>query len=271
MMIQGTPFVVPIPFPLSPRYNVEITNVQRRSGTGKTIIIKYRIPLKGQKHRYRQYTTTCRELIVAIPSTLDKLTKFNLDAAEIRVFSQVRHINYYTALVNVPKSNITTFLGYIRPVNDTGNALPHRQLPGVKPPPPKGYVFVEPPGDSKPMLYTFFGSFANSQYATYYAYQDGEPLPKDQFEQIGLTAMSLLNHPIAKPPPGQPLTKDDYIKSFYWYYFPYFDTTTITNTIFAELEALQGYRNTYWLSSLRCFEIMEDVIMSAYDIVDRFF
>lgn len=54
-------------------------------------------------------------------------------------------------------------------------------------------------------------------------------------------------------------------------YFALFDMSTLTETVFAQLEALQGRRGTYYTSSLRSFESQEAVVNSAYNIVDRYF
>lgn len=54
-------------------------------------------------------------------------------------------------------------------------------------------------------------------------------------------------------------------------YFAHFDVSTISAEVFSQLEALQGYRGTFWTSSVRSFETMESVVVSAYDIADRYF
>jgi hypothetical protein len=54
-------------------------------------------------------------------------------------------------------------------------------------------------------------------------------------------------------------------------YFAQFNVNTLTETVFEQLEALQGRRGTFYTSSLRSFESQEMVVTSAYDIVDRYF
>jgi hypothetical protein len=54
-------------------------------------------------------------------------------------------------------------------------------------------------------------------------------------------------------------------------YFPHFDVSTISADVFQQLEALQGHRGTFFTGSLRTFETMESAVVSAYDIVDRYF
>jgi hypothetical protein len=54
-------------------------------------------------------------------------------------------------------------------------------------------------------------------------------------------------------------------------YFAQFNADTLTATAFAQLEALQGRRDTFFTSSLRSFESQEMVVQSATDIVNRYF
>jgi hypothetical protein len=54
-------------------------------------------------------------------------------------------------------------------------------------------------------------------------------------------------------------------------YFAHFDSSAISSGVFSQLEALQGHRGTFFTSSLRTFETMEAAVVSAYDIVDRYF
>ena len=68
-----------------------------------------------------------------------------------------------------------------------------------------------------------------------------------------------------------PLTAADVRAVYKWQYFPHFDTQTVSPSVFTDLEQLQGNRATFFTSSVRTFEIVELVIDSAYDIVDRFF
>jgi hypothetical protein len=53
--------------------------------------------------------------------------------------------------------------------------------------------------------------------------------------------------------------------------FAHFDVSAISSGVLAKLEALQGHRGTFFTSSLRTFETMEAAVVSAYDIVDRYF
>jgi hypothetical protein len=58
---------------------------------------------------------------------------------------------------------------------------------------------------------------------------------------------------------------------FPWRYFAHVNSSSIQAGWFTRLEDLQGQRNTYFTGSARSFEIIEMVVRSAYDIVDRFF
>ena len=97
-------------------------------------------------------------------------------------------------------------------------------------------------------------------------------MPESNLRDLTLTSMSMFNRdPSTDVKAAVPLQPTDIVTMVRWDYFPHFDIDGITATAFRELEDLQGYRNTFWASSLRCFETQELVLASAYDIVDRYF
>ena len=60
--------------------------------------------------------------------------------------------------------------------------------------------------------------------------------------------------------------------TFEWdHYFPHVNTEAIDNGWFQDLEDLQGYRRTYFTGGYRTMELIETVIRSSYDIIDRYF
>ena len=86
-----------------------------------------------------------------------------------------------------------------------------------------------------------------------------------------VTSFSLLNRNSSLPlNDSKPITGSDIIKVQKWTNFPRFTMDSVANGVFESLENLQGYRKTYWTSSVRYFESMEHVVASAYDIVDRY-
>uniref|UniRef100_A0A383VUL2 Amine oxidase domain-containing protein n=1 Tax=Tetradesmus obliquus TaxID=3088 RepID=A0A383VUL2_TETOB len=235
-------------------YNADISRVRQSSSASKKSTIRYTTPAAPGKHSSHPKVARCDRIIAAFPHFKKNLAAFDLDAKERAVFDLVRQVQYYSGVINMPNSTKGRF---VRLLKLTGNAA----VP---------FSLAEPPGDGYPSVHVVWPFTPVAQFWTWVAGQT--ELPMETIAANALATMSKYNRPVGSAvTDAVPLTKADLKRLDKWDYFALFDMSTLTETIFSQLEALQGRRGTFYTSSLRSFESQEAVVNSAYDIVDRYF
>ncbi|WIA23398.1 hypothetical protein OEZ85_000156 [Tetradesmus obliquus] len=237
-------------------YNADISRVKQSSRGIAKSTIRYTTPPAPGKHSSNSHPklARCDRIIAAFPHFKKNLAAFDLDAQERAVFDLVRRVQYYSGVMNLPKSTKGRFAQLLKL---TGN-------------PAAPFSLAEPPGDGLPSVHVSWPYTPVAQFWTWVAGQT--ELPMETIAANALATLSKYNRPMGSAvTDAVPLTKADLRRLEKWDYFALFDMSTLTETIFSQLEALQGRRGTFYTSSLRSFESQEAVVNSAYDIVDRYF
>jgi len=113
---------------------------------------------------------------------------------------------------------------------------------------------------------------SSSPYITAYSWKKGDASPIHEVDELMVQSMSKLNHAVANlPSSSKVIASTDILITKHWQHFPHFSTAAINSGALQQLQDLQGTANTFWLSSLRTFENQEQIVASAYDIVDSHF
>jgi len=132
----------------------------------------------------------------------------------------------------------------------------------------------EPRGDGGVVVYQ--RQYDDSSYVRVWSWAKGphadQRVSESQVKEILIETMSKVNRDSkASVNESTPIDETDIPFMYKLESFPRFNNDAIGSGAFQSLELLQGHRGTYWTSSIRAFESMEQVVASAYDIVDRHF
>ena len=231
------------------------TTVDRR---GKTPVVSY---VKAGSAKVT--TQPCSHVVLAFPPLIEALTgsplpnkptnnsgvDIDLSPDERFVFSKVGMNPYLSGAITAP--NV--------PVNTTYSQLPTRNI-------------------GQPVLAT--KSFPNSDVLTTYSWGPFKPYGRsnftaDQAREILKRTYAAVDFGAASGVPGMSVRvkiKDEDFREFRaWDYFPRFQPDDLAQGIYKRFNNVQGYKNTYWVSGLNSFELVEYALRAGKEIVGTFF
>jgi hypothetical protein len=240
-----------------------ITLIDRSSGFP---IISYNDPSqKGLS------TQSCSKLFLAFPPVMHALqaANFDIDDDEKTVFSPVGIIKYWSGAVSVATPYGDIFAGFL---HKTFLSIVDKFIDGLGGNISFGeYIPWLPKAAGEPVAYIRL--FNESNVATTWSwgkYKSDQTL--DEAKSLLKTVLSKFNKdpedPKAKP---IPITDAD-VKDFrQWDYFPHFDRKQLDQGYYVKFNALQGHKNTYYVSGLNGFETVEFAVRAGIDVVETYF
>ncbi|KAI0341060.1 FAD/NAD-P-binding domain-containing protein [Trametopsis cervina] len=212
--------------------NTTVTQIDR---TGTSPVITY--SSSGQ-----EANITCSSVVLAFPPTIANLDAINmpLTANETAVFTKVGITPYWSSA--------------------TATKIAYPFFYQQSPPEPLG----EPVG--------FLRVFNGSPIATTYSW--GPPGSENTLS-LADVRQNLINTITAVQTGAgiaDPTVSEDDVKDLrQWDYFPHFATTDLQGGAYAEFNAVQGVKGTYYSSGLNGFETVEFAIRAGKDLVKSFF
>ena len=95
--------------------------------------------------------------------------------------------------------------------------------------------------------------------------------PAEQFD--GEEIVELTRQQVAALPPyeGETPALGEVIQQHGWRYFPHVTLTELSAGFYDQLESLQGYRQTYYATSLLAFETVGNTVAYSKNLVERYF
>lgn len=85
--------------------------------------LHHRYTIPGRQHRLPR-TARCDCVIAAFPHIKKNLAAFDLDAQESAVFDLVRQVQYYSGVINLPKSSKGRFVRLLKLTGDEQEEQP---------------------------------------------------------------------------------------------------------------------------------------------------
>jgi len=223
-------------------YNAKISQVIR--GTAG-VSIKYSV-------NSISYNEQCDKLVVAFPQKLDSMSFLGLDARETAVFEPVDTQTYIVSMVNTNMNIGSRF---------------YANLLQLDPTTPSGFEYGNAKALGQPIQFARQYP-AVSNITTVYSWTRSS-LQEDTI-MVNPTTIATLQKidPTQKPQ----LTTSSILKTAQQpVYFPHVRTPYMKQNWYNSFEQLQGYRNTYYTSGLRFFELIESSIASSQDLARKYF
>lgn len=216
-------------------------------------------------------TQRCSKLVLAFPPVMHALEAANLDIDhdEKTIFDPVGIIQYWSGAVSVATPFGDIFAGFLhktflsivdRFIDEFGGDVTFGE-----------YIPWLPKAAGEPVAYIRL--FNDSDAATTWSwgkYKTNQSLA--EAKSILKEVLSKFNKdPDDENAKPKPITDAD-VKDFrQWDYFPHFDRPQLDRGFYAKFNALQGHRNTYYVSGLNGFETVEFAIRAGIDVVDNYF
>ena len=193
-----------------------------------------------------------------------KAANLDVDQREATIFSPVRIIKYWSGAVRVNTPFGDAFSGFL---NQNLLGIITKIMGGLR----SSTAFAEfmpwlPKATGGPVSY--FRLFPGSDIASTWSWGSNQTF--GEAKSLLKEVMSKLNKDPGSNAAPIPITDKDVRDFREWDYFPHFDGHELDNGIYESFNALQGYKNTYYVSGLNGFELVEFAVRAGQDVVDTY-